>query len=446
MELFVRGVDFDCDYKAVDRAVARVLHTDPSYARFSSGGLPLNFGVYLFPKKGDRRRHRGFGTLTLPTAEVGRQFMRDYGAPSPARPLIRVGNRYLQFSHDPTRNEARRDILERITSRPYIDPAALEEDERRAELLDHKRVKLQLLQFGYECRDWVFSPELDVNCAGITASITFDQDSRALRIEHETDERWSMVMIRFSNISSHAAGLDAQGCPALFFSLIHPPQYNWEPRDNGPESDDPLSFLGMLRDLARDGQSGIVFSPKRFRATAFDASHKPIAPYCSHALRAVCSSSADLASFHELADAAGLVRATEYHPRIERRDLCLAGTMDQYRTWLKSLAWRVAFQLEVMTRSLWFTIPEVLRLQSRIEVTLRLRGRHFTVSLLKGIYEEISGGSQESVGQCYDRCRKDFIPPPRIDRQGDDLYDCFHVDVSGRACFLDHHCLTLTSR
>jgi RNA-dependent RNA polymerase len=431
MEVFMRSISYTTTEHQLTRELATVLHSR-EFMRFSSG-LPLNFNVALKRKaKGSRGPHTGIGFLTLPTEQVGRYFLSYYAGPAPLR-RITTGNRTIMFA--PGKSAPRPYILEQIRRMPYRDPLAIEAQEKVTEEYESNAPRISVLQFGWECRDVnpVFSAEYEVVCPG-HGFIKFQDEPREIRIrvtDADPTQEVKIVAIALNQIESLSIGnIGAQ--PAIFFSLSRPPAYETEVS--------PL--IAELRQISLANSAVSLNTPSRQRHSAFDEAHIGTAMYTSHAIRVLCASNADLQTFRSLCITAGLKNwIIDQVPHVERRQLFSQRVRDQFADWIKELDWTVAFQLEAITKRLYLDLTEMLALRYPIEAFTATYGPRKTSGLLRWFSSEVrelfaydNEGDGESVLGCFERCRKDFLKnpgqPARVARSTDDIFDCYHIQVT----------------
>ncbi|KAI0374260.1 RdRP-domain-containing protein [Pilatotrama ljubarskyi] len=362
MEIFMTNIVYGTSVHKLKLELATILHAPPFY---TPTGPPLNFEVYLFPKK--KRSQWQSGALTLPSAEVGSQFLQLYGAPHPQR-FLTLGTIRVQFQL--SQREARRDVLERIRRQPFEDPRISQAREREAEELQALGAQVCTIQFGWECRDMVYSVEWEKTCAAV---LTFDADRRVFRVAARglglEDTR--IIAIRASQIGWVSAAVHPpSGVPTIFFSLSNPPAFETTPALS--------DFNTNLAEIFGHAPP----PPLRHKWSAFDESHEPVAPYTSLALRLECKSLGDLDTFRKLARAAH-VRPDNFAYHVERRGLFAQNLRDEYATWAVRQPWTVAFQVEALLRSWLLDFQDVLRLRQPIEKLLREKGREYTAALLQ---------------------------------------------------------------
>lgn len=363
MEVHMTHVAFGITVHELKAELANILHTNPF---LPSNGTPFNFDVHLIPQR--RPGSWRSASLTLPTIELAQQFLQLFAAPSNGRELYM---RNMRIIFQKSRKAARRETLERILRMPYEDPSVAQAREHEAAELQGQSVRISTIQFGWECRDSVFSAEYEKVAS---AYLVYDGDRREFRVKVPSvglidDTR--LFAIRVSQIFWVSASVQQpSGCPFIFFSLSYPPSFETEmaiaPFFTG------LSLFNSLDSRPRQRQ----------RWSYFDTDHGPIAPYTSLAIRLECNSQADINTFRTFARRAHTHVATFSIP-VERRGVFSKEWREQYYTWTVGLPWLVAFRVEALLRSWLVDMSEIMALRQPIERILRTHGREYTVELLR---------------------------------------------------------------
>ncbi|THU79982.1 RdRP-domain-containing protein [Dendrothele bispora CBS 962.96] len=439
MEIFVWSVDFFASQHDVTRQLAQHLHSPPY-----TTNIPLNFRVDMFKaKKGSGRAHKGYGALTLPTEEVGRMFLQQFGQPSP-RSFIKVRGRTVSFKlSDRT---ASRDIVIGLQTSHYLDPAILEERERVNQVLSANSVSVQRLQFGRECRDHVFSIEWDCLCDA-SSCLVFDAESRQLCIrikkpplfdpedgpvEDEDEYKESTeVVIQFSNID-YITCTDSRLSPVILIFLLDPPQFIQRP---------PVMVL-------YDSPS------KRYPALQLEdvhgRRHADVSQYVSTTIRLVCSSQKDLGSFRQLATEAKLnlpIHNDVYHAA--HRGLFSESSLEELSSWLRELDFQAAFQIERLVNDGSVDPKEILQLKGEVNAVVRAakqRGSRSTdyISMVfrdfgvKALDLFWSTGKHQTLKECLLKIKRqhDRASSPLItSREDDGIFLCMHVQITPTGIF-----------
>ncbi|KAI0033365.1 RNA-directed RNA polymerase 2 [Vararia minispora EC-137] len=425
MEIFMRNIPYACTQHRLDRALADVLHNAP----FQDMSLhQINFQIFLFQDKRKLHVHSGTGSLTLPTLEIGQRFLDEYGGPLPSRSLS-VDNRKILFhlsNRPPNPN-----IVRMVFERPYKDPAIREEMERRQELLKQGNVPLDTIQFGWECRDSVFSIEWE-SCFSslVVPSLSFIDDKREvciriqdLSIPSLDQHRDVFIVVRYSHIS-------------YLFELS---PYKSNPSDFGSMA---AEVFGMFQDKELP-RTRLSFLPLE--------RHDIAVPYTSLALRLVLPSADALAQFRDLCAGAQLRSiASEQYP-IDRRNLFSASAIDQLYAWERELPWTVAFQVESIVRALDVDVREMLALLPRIADMAVQHHAAYTAAFLRVFRNRVRAWwssdadddgvrRDETVEDCFVQAEKEHrreytkLSSESIDAN---LFQCLHVTVTPTTMQLD---------
>jgi RNA-dependent RNA polymerase len=410
-------------------AIANILHS-PEYSSYSL----VNFDVRLFPKHGRRGQgHSGMGALTLPTEELGRQFLRNYGGPM-APKILTIANRTIHF--EKSKKEARSDVVESIRHLRYADPKELEDREKRAAELRKTSISVRTIQFGWECRDSVLSVEWEKKDYIDACGIFFQDDPRELRIKYFAPTETRIIAVRFSLINWTATSLSVQGQPTVFLSLYLPPSFESE-----------MTPERMRTQIIRPNGAVDDIEPRR-RLNAFDDEHALVAPYTSLAIRLVCSKDADVMAFRRLSRVAQLHEPLDFDYPVEYRGLFSAPNLHMLQVWLRELDFEVAFQVESLTRALIVDVQEMLNLRADINNLVEERGAHHASMLLRHFaaqartliwgYNE-SKESKETVSQCFHRSQAEFklqAPSPTL-TTGEAVFNCLHVVQTPTTIYLE---------
>lgn len=361
MEVYLSHIAFGTSVHKLKLDLATILHAPPFLA---DGHVPFNFEVSLIPQK--RRGAWRSAFLTLPTVDLAETLLLWYGSRSTQRPprTLLLGTTRVYF--DKSRKEARREVVESIRRLPYEDPRVAQAREQEAAELQASSVSVSTIQFGWECRDNVYSIEWEKACVGY---LRFDQNRREFIVKVPGGLSESRIIsIRINQVAWVSASVhQSSGQPVLFFSLSNPPSFETEP---------PFAHLESTLDYPSNT------TPQRQRWSAYDADHEPIAPFTSLAIRLECISLRDLQTFKNFARAAHISVLSYSYP-VERRQLFSEEARDRYDLWVRGLPWTVAFHVEALLRSWLVDTTEILTLRQPIDRILRQCGRDHTAALLR---------------------------------------------------------------
>ncbi|KAG8946221.1 hypothetical protein FRC04_011967 [Tulasnella sp. 424] len=444
-EVFMHNIPFSATHVEVVRSLAEVLHNPPFY---NPNDQLTNFHVSLH--RGKRlqasRKHTGHGSLTLPNADLAALFLRSFGPSTFGRRRLRCeATRLIRFEE--SRYTPSPEVVALIQSTPYVDPLAQEERDERANQL-RAAVKITQVQFGWQCRDGLFSVEW-------TSSLPTNMNSPpSLGFQEETNEIWvsmggghdaspddigtlitNVVVFRFSRVESLAYDTSSGAHPAILFSFQTPPAF---------EMHRTPSLVG----------SALPSSPsqgRRTRLTSFSPSHETVAPYTSLAMRVVCDSRKDLAEFQRMAEVANLPSAVELAPPPPGRGLFTVGTLDRVHRWIAKLPYVVGFQalailnnLHLDPLELWELRPHIMFILNehgiaRTSEILRLFGPHVK-TLGWDSYLDTDDEPPQTIEDCLRRATKDTTPlhmALRDQSKNPGWFNCHHVTVTPTRIVLD---------
>ena len=404
MEVHMQNVLWSATPIDLTSELAKILHNG-DYARM----LPrMNFNIFLKRNK-NNIGHVGWGFLTVPTMEIGQKFLSDFGSNS--LKTIRLRGRAIMFSQSKT--GCRSDILRRITTSPYIDPQVLQESEERASRLRSEAIVLKSIQFGWECRDDVFSIEWET--VPVRRSVlAFDSERNQIRI---TLNQIFLTVLRYSQINYISISRHEPE-PSIYFSLSQPPSF----------------------------EQDIIFQDSRRRLSYLPFNdHVRVAPYTSLALRVICSSPADIVTFTNLCDDAQM-RAKVDELEIwtsHSRLLFSAEVVDEYQLWVENLPWEVAFQVEAIVQNMAVDLCEMLSLRPKISEILRKDKniKDYAWKMLRHFGTRLSSYSdaEGNVSQWFDDAADDFakISTPSLRPTDGSLFQAWHVTITPTSIFLE---------
>jgi RNA-dependent RNA polymerase len=130
-----------------------------------------------------------------------------------------VGSRRIRSSK--SNRLPRREVLEGITCLPYINPNAAEEREKRVTLLQSKNVSIKTIQFGWECRNKVFSIKWEEYCEG-SCYLSFDGERREICIEISRPPDTIFISMRLSQLRFVSPHSYLHSEPIKFLVLLMP--------------------------------------------------------------------------------------------------------------------------------------------------------------------------------------------------------------------------------
>lgn len=466
----------------VQRAIANILHSPG----FQGGDKPLiNFEFVLFPDKNED--HCREGLLTLPTHDIGEQFLHAYGGSSPAS-SVSVGWYDLGFRK--SESDPQPATLERITTEPYheieeelqeIVEEGLQEDNYEEEnyedenlngeeaqryeadqsehIIDFQQleaeqkqrrknqkqlendfrehtVSVSALQFGWECRDGLYSVEYEKTCKGF-GTLAFYGKRREFRIQirNATGKDSIIVVIRAAQIAWASVHQQSATQSVLFLAL------HWSPTYEHEEAEEATSK-----------EQGKRRKQPRQRLAAFDPEHAAYAMYTSLALRFVCDDESAHENLIWLCKHARIKRNRHIHLVAHpRRGLFAAPVQAEYRKWLVELEWELAFQVDILARNNILDLQEILSLRKQLDRMAADKDVRYLAAFVRYLAHEARDPSwyrnaknpKDALKEHFIRCRKEFQPPlpgPSPDdivKGTHQQFECYHAVVTPSTIRLD---------
>ncbi|KAF8898564.1 RNA-directed RNA polymerase 2 [Infundibulicybe gibba] len=425
MEIHMCDISYSVSREEVIRKIASILHAPPY-----TGLLPhrINFHIHLIKDKHGTKRHCGSGFLTVPYPNIGEQFLQDYDDSGiPPKHCI-LAQRRIKFSR--ARGKLRTDVVESLKRRPYLDPKAAEEkQEREAFIKTASDISIEAVQFGWECRDSIFSIEWEERPPDC-AALRFDSERREIRIDIPHSSHSYIIAFRFSQINTISAHTYLSTEKILYFTLFTPPSF---------EEENHQWLLLPWEEASPDKRQRLTHLPF--------GDHIRVVPYTSLTLRLVCKSHADLNRFRELGRKAQLHSIRDYEIQIDRRGLFSASNVDRLSKWLRHFNWIVSFQIEAVTRSLFVDIQEMLELMPNIQEIISKHGKFYASSILrqfaarvKLLYwspeEEQDASIFETFKIAEEEFAKSYKAPP-LQPSDSSLFEALHVIVTPTTMFLE---------
>ncbi|KAI0079598.1 RdRP-domain-containing protein [Panus rudis PR-1116 ss-1] len=420
MDIFIEHIPQHKTDSDIKIELARALHA-PSYSRHASA--PLNLEVKIFPRL--RRDGTRCGIMTVPTEGVGRQFLQEYGGATPQKNIF-VGLR-LRFKQ--SNKPVRLSTVEYTRRFPYVDPRAAEERRGNVAALASHTISLSTLQFGWTCRDNIFSVEWEKAC-GDDSALTYHDDRREFRITVPEQGVDYIAVIRATQIEWVGAARDDEGRTVVNMTLFTPPVYE---SCSHSESFGAFDLHEVLQVLA--AFTDTPPAPMRQRNSAFHPSHTDVAAYTSLAVRFVCRRD-DLPTFHKLCRAAH-TKLENFLYDTENRQLFSTHVQRQFQAWMSNLPWRVAFQIESMVRNWMADFRELLDLRVRVYSLLEEKGedyvveffRYFSVQIKESYSDDEPGTQTQPLCVLFDGYTG-YSPKAPAPPRNTDTFQCLHVKVT----------------
>lgn len=423
MEVFMTQISFGVSKTQIAAQISKVVHKHPQFTRFNADSL-LNFVVFLHhPKK-----RRGYinsyrtGTVTFPTEVVAKQFLELCGGNNP---LIQIAVAFRPIIFKPSNRQARQDVVADVLKLPFSDPLKLQKQEEKLKCLATSVVHLTEIQFGWECRDDVFSVEYATRTP---CEIHFSQLRRQFEISFaRADEFNENIVVSFSQIRRVAASQTSSESSILFY-LFSAPRFEFGkalPAIEGGDDRSPQQRLQRLRMVSLENDT-----------------HRRLAPYVSIALRILCLPSEydRFVELWEIAEANSIILPTNF--RVEYREIFSSRHLEEVQHWVEILAWPLGYQVDALVRNRVMDPEEILKIKPEVEEVLKSKGPEYCAGLLRFYGEQLqmmwysdASQSRESIEETFRRCREDYrhAATPLTE----DLFNCLHVFVTPSGYSLD---------
>ncbi|KAJ7480104.1 RdRP-domain-containing protein [Mycena galericulata] len=166
MQIFMRNIAYSAKEDDIKSILRQWLHRPP----FSTDS-PINFHVDLFRARTGGTTHRGMGILTVPTNDIGEQFLTIFVSG------LGLNGRTIRFTR--STRAANEGLIEMVRTTPWVDPEKLREERATRARLSGS-INLSKFSFGRFCRDGVFSEE-----ASYRGAVACNFENRRVHITHK---------------------------------------------------------------------------------------------------------------------------------------------------------------------------------------------------------------------------------------------------------------------
>lgn len=386
--------------------------------------LVSHFVLSIPPLSGAGQSRRG--ELRLPTYEIGTLFMREYGGEQPRTVIkLRSWRKRLTFTLTST-------LVQSKEPQPTIPSVASVRGQHRSQTLPHwtpsprrpevqpaPRVCISAIQFGWECRDNVYSVEYEKT--GLHNShLVFDEDHRQFKLHLLQTDQVLSVVIRASQVVWASIGYGSSPSEVvLFLSLAVAPTYERSP---------------SVPDLNGKG---------RTQLSALDSQHEQYTPYTSHSIRVLCRNSAGRASgalaLRSVCQTAHVSLHSYVYP-VDRRNIFSADIRARYEAWLENELLEIAFQVEAIAWANVMDLQELLRLKPHLQKMRSLLGSSYTAAFIRYLGEEAQSSSWYKVTSAaapvdhlikfFLSCKKSFNPSVMLPFSDAETFPCYHVIIT----------------
>ena len=415
------GLSYSATKAQVIIDIAEVLHRNDYLELW--GSVPVNLEVQLHKSKRPGGGHSGSGRFTVSVEHVGVRFLQEYGGEHP-RKTFHCAGRPAFFK--PSNGRPRTDVVEQLLRTPYTDPHAEVEKRKRIADADANRIPIRGIEFGWECRDEIFSCEWE-KTLDPPGSLAYDEDRREFRISFGSKS----IALRSAQVNWASCGMDGH-LPVICFNIESHPIF-----EEAISQPDP----GLFQTI-----SGIPIhipplpSPfTRTRISSIDPDHERVVAYASLAARFICTSPRSLEMFRTLCRISPLGAQSDNVYHREYRRLFSVELMERFESWLARLDFEVAFQVEQIVRDAKVDFREILTIREPVGDLVRSRGVKHTV----GVLRSFDSALKESLGDAHPNyiltlfleTAREYVPETRrlASVALGDNFTCYHVSVTPTA-------------
>ncbi|KAG1792180.1 RNA dependent RNA polymerase-domain-containing protein [Suillus plorans] len=429
MEFYIRNVDFQATEYEVTKKIAEVLHACPGpfVSDADAQHRPINFRVMLEKNECGGVRNKGFGSLRLPSKDVGLKFRRLVDGEDGV--TIKVGKKRLKFA--PTNNHIPSNMLVTLTKAPYVDPDIAQKRQEKIDALssDFRIAKVQIgIFYRPECAGPLdprtFSVEWQSNLLRVNELgwLNFEYEHKLIRAKIGDPARGQLLyslIITFANINKMAVGSDF-GNQYVCFDLFTPPIIERE--------DCNRTLTGTYTDKKN----------YRERVGAIHPGHEQIAPYAHH-IRIILSEDGDLDKFTQFCKIAEL-RPPISGVRIEAicQEFFASKRLAWVQRWLKSLSsdWPVAFQIEALLRNGIANTKELENLRPKIDDLIRCHRPSAAAIMRYFMVKAAARPPGQTINKCFERVVQEKLGNVRPGAPAGRFY-CHRVTVTPTRLILE---------
>ena len=346
------------------------------------------------------------GKFTVAVPIVAFRFLEDYGG---ERPLKSIRFAQEQVFFEPSDFKPHNDVVQRLLRSHYVDHHAQAEKEKRRAEAEANQIPISGIEFGWECRDKVFSCEWEKRLDPL-GSLGYFEDRREFRIEFGSQS----ITLRSAQINRASCGMDCS-LPVICFDLNSHPIF-----EEDVTSLQPSPF-------------------KRTRISSLDPDHERVVPFTSLAVRFICDSPGSLGVFRTLCRITPLEEATDKIYHKENRELFSVELMGRFDSWLTRLDFEVAFQVEKIVRDGEADLQEILALEQEVEDLVRSKGVEHTVRVLRSfqsaLREYMWGVDSDHIPDLFRTTALEYNSETNsiTDMALEDTFSCYRVSVTPTA-------------
>ncbi|KAF6763917.1 RNA dependent RNA polymerase-domain-containing protein [Ephemerocybe angulata] len=340
MNIDIRFVPTEENEWTVTRAISSIIHADEFAV--SEEEKRVNFKVELNPNETSGVGHNHTGTLTLPTAALGRKFL-NHVRDKP----IKLSKQKLKFYRSQT--APRKHVVATLGKTPFVSPDIEEKHVKTMWALEDN-IRLETVQFGTLYRPVypggrAFSVEWEKRYTTVgLATLKLEYDHKLIRIslgDPQTEHIGYTVAINFASIRKIGVGYDF-GQPYVLFDTLTPPV---------------MEVVELHRTLT--GDKAIDNEKYKWRVGSLDERHDAVAAYATqirillyHDQRV--DKLEEFVNLCEIAGIGGPNIIARFHPDAldaSSKGFFVASRLARLHREFAQLPWPAAFQLEALLRN-----------------------------------------------------------------------------------------------
>ncbi|KAM0749810.1 RdRP-domain-containing protein [Meredithblackwellia eburnea MCA 4105] len=381
MDVFVSRLPF----QTTDLDLLDAVHPQIDFIAQRFAILNPNWNARVWTSRSLNGSKRKLAVLTFGSELLGRQFV---AANSPSS-NIRIGQTMPDFriSNKPPDPS----LVNHLRTTTFIHPVELRRKRKQQEKL-REPIELASVEFGrFDDEDGTFSPELEVPEDHQKATIWLDSESRLLHLQFLYPEKTLNLSVHFSSINFR----ETVGRPprAIIITLSQPPKIE-QRQTKSASSDDPMCF-NNFRDLlaAVVGEGLNSESTSSIRLSSITSTSSDTFPFVACTLLVTFPSTSQLSEFKNRKSGVRLPKIKDTGVKVERRGLCAEYVVAQLAARMRSLDFRVAYQVALILHNqllsphqLLELLPDVAKLcETRVPEEVELILHKFSFRLVDSI-------------------------------------------------------------
>ena len=426
MELGIYNID---PYMRLEQLQAVIMSTLKSELFLNYGIATISkVDVFIFPhaKAGQNRT----GRVTFPTRELGQQFVHEFGGASPRRFL---GVRRLLIFKETNKSKLYAEGFMQHKTQEYLRiniPVG-----RGHDGMYSNNLSIRAVQFGWECRDRVYSVEYERSAGPGGGILVFEEQRMRFLVRiREDDKHDRLIVIRASEVIWASAARCAPSGTSIFLALSHSPTFQLETPKSGAKSK-------LFRKDTGKRSKPRTYIPPRTRLAAFDDDHAAVAEFTAHSIRLLSDAPDARETFMSLCRQAH-IRLSDFSYPACQRGLFSQSSRRDYEAWLTGEVWDIAFQVDAIARANILDLQELMRLKPHLKKMQQTHGTSYAAYFIRYLGycardtswydagEERSRTPIDLLMKLFVACKKSFVISSALPYTDSETFPCYHVNVT----------------